>query len=597
MSDKTPLTAAARRNLVEARKRASLGWRIIHWLGSLQLALILLATIAIACAAATVAESEFSTKIAQVYIYKAPWFLVWLGVLCVNLFAVTLTRWPWEKKHTGFIITHYGIIILLVGAMIGLHTGFEGNVTLHKDKPPVKKITINRSIIQVESPNDTALYVMPFDASASRPTTKRPRKFEVPATDLLIVADGFSDNLLKEETLVPSTKGGPGVFLRMTSPRMGQTVDMPLVLDGDMPAEKDFFGLATIVFQAQPPQAPITRASETQMVFAKFAPVLDRENGPPSVLVTLSEDGRKVTISSADNTSVTYLRADIMKKPIAAGGALVTVEEYWPDFEMREGCPATRSENPVNPAALVRVQSASGDGRPSLVLAPKEDSITYQLVRDGQAYSQGKATKGDSFALGWADWQAQIVDTMPSAEVSTVVTPGPELPDGEVGIPGFRARLVSPAIPNAPTRWVPSGEITSLTDGKNVVRIGYGLELKPVPFSIRLVDFNVPRYEGTETPSNFIASVEFKDSATGAVKSGVARMNHPASFPGTLWANISGINYKFSQAEWNPQDLGETTLQVLYDPGWLFKWLGSLLICVGIAIMFYFKPKSTPRPS
>ena len=28
--DKAPLTAAARRNLVEARKRASLGWRIIH---------------------------------------------------------------------------------------------------------------------------------------------------------------------------------------------------------------------------------------------------------------------------------------------------------------------------------------------------------------------------------------------------------------------------------------------------------------------------------------------------------------------------------------------------------------------------------------
>jgi hypothetical protein len=38
---------------------------------------------------------------------------------------------------------------LLVGAMIGLHTGFEGNVTLHKDKPPVRKITVNRSIIQV----------------------------------------------------------------------------------------------------------------------------------------------------------------------------------------------------------------------------------------------------------------------------------------------------------------------------------------------------------------------------------------------------------------------------------------------------------------
>ncbi|MFM8716588.1 MAG: hypothetical protein ACKOF3_07380, partial [Spartobacteria bacterium] len=92
------MTALERKRLVEARKKNSTAWRVIHWLGSLQLALILLATIAIACAAATIAESEFSTKIAQVYIYKAPWFIVWLAVLCINLFAVTLTRWPWEKS-------------------------------------------------------------------------------------------------------------------------------------------------------------------------------------------------------------------------------------------------------------------------------------------------------------------------------------------------------------------------------------------------------------------------------------------------------------------------------------------------------------------
>ena len=137
------LTPAQRRQLIAERQKNSSLWRVIHWLGSLQLALILLATIAIACAAATIAESEFSTKVAQVYIYKAPWFLVWLGVLCINLFAVTLTRWPWEKKHAGFIITHYGIILLLFGAIVGLQTGFEGNVTLHTDKPPIRKLTFS----------------------------------------------------------------------------------------------------------------------------------------------------------------------------------------------------------------------------------------------------------------------------------------------------------------------------------------------------------------------------------------------------------------------------------------------------------------------
>ena len=65
----------------------------------------------------------------------------------------------------------------------------------------------------------------------------------------------------------------------------------------------------------------------------------------------------------------------------------------------------------------------------------------------------------------------------------------------------------------------------------------------------------------------------------------------PASWPGTAFAVTTGLNYKFSQAAWEPSDLGQTTLQVLYDPGWMLKWIGSLAICVGIFIMFYLRPK------
>ena len=592
MSSPKTLTPAERRKLVAERQKNSPTWRIIHWLGSLQLALILLATIAIACALATITESEFSTKIAQVYIYKAPWFLVWLGVLCINLFAVTLTRWPWERKHAGFIITHYGIILLLCGAIVGLQTGFEGNITLNTKNPPVNKLTINRSIIQVESPNDSALYIMPFDALAARPSEKRPRVFEVPKSNLQIVADGISENLIKEEKLVPSESGSPGVMLRMTSSRMGQSLDIPLLLEASTMAEKDFFGLAKILFQSELPKPLPEAVPETQMVFGRFAPVIEDDGKPSGVKVQLSPDGRKVTITSSDGTSATYLRADLMKETLTLGTSIIHVEEYWPDFEMRDGRPASKSDLPNNPAMLVRIKTAGAPGQPALVMAPGDDGIAYQLQRAGATYASGVAKKNDAFALGWADWQAQVVDFYPKAALVTEVKPGPALPKGENGLPGFRARLVGPDKKDAPPKWVPSGDITALTDGRDVVRIGYGLELRPVPFSLKLLDFQVPRYEGTETPSNFIATIEFKDNATGESKTGIARMNHPASFPGTPFAILTGINYKFSQAEWNPRDLGETTLQVLYDPGWILKWTGSLAICVGIFTMFYIKPKS-----
>lgn len=590
------MTAAERKRLVEERKRNSPLWRVVHWLGSLQLALVLLATIAVACAIATVAESEFNSKIAQAYIYKAPWFIVWLAVLCINLFAVTLTRWPWEKKHTGFIITHYGIITLLIGAMVGLHTGFEGNVTLHKDKPPVRKITVNRSIIQVESPNDSALYVMPFDASTALPSEKRPRTFAVPHTDLEIIADGFSDNLVKEERLVPAEPGFPGAMLRFNSARMGQESKIPLLLENGTAQERDFFGLATVSIEPSLPESAEAGKTETQMVFGRFAPVTHADGGASGVTVALSPDGERFTVTAAEGTSATYSRKEVLGKPIPVPGAMVTIEDYWPDFEMAEGKPISKSGQPNNPAALVRIQPLGGepsDNKPNLVIAPAPEGLRYQLRRGKTAYASGEAKPGDSFSTGWADWTVQVESFFPKASIATTMKPGPPLPKGEQGIQGFRARLSSPERPDAEKRWVASGDITTLTDGLNVVRIGYGLELRPVPFTIRLVDFEVPRYEGTETPSNYIATVEFRDPATGETKTGTAKMNHPASFPGTLLSNFTGINYKFSQAEWNPRDLGETTLQVLYDPGWLLKWVGSLAICVGIATMFYIKPRSS----
>ncbi len=159
----------------------------------------------------------------------------------------------------------------------------------------------------------------------------------------------------------------------------------------------------------------------------------------------------------------------------------------------------------------------------------------------------------------------------------------------EQALPGFHAFLKNKAGEIGVPCWVESGEITSLTLDDEAVRVAYGLELKPIPFSIELVDFQVPRDEGTETPSDFKATVRFHDLKKNVTRDGLIRMNHPASFPGGFFPTISGINYKFSQAEWNPRDLGETTLQVLYDPGWLLKWIGSLAICAGIAMMFYWK--------
>lgn len=595
------LSAAARRRLVAERCRRSAAWRLIHALGSLQLALVLLATIALACAVATFAESGFNAKIAQAYIYKAPWFLLWLGVLCVNLFAATLTRWPWERRHAGFIVTHYGIIVLLVGAMVGLKTGFEGNVTLRKDAPPVTRVVTNRSVIQVEAPGESALYVMPFDAELARPRPQRPRVFPVPGTPLKIVATDYAPSLVRRPQLVRSERGVPGVLLELEGSMAPQPLRFALSLASRADAERDFFGLATLRLAEEiaPPAAPV----ETRMVFAHYQPVSDPGGPRVPLEVRLSADGTRIGFYREDGSGAIYRLEDVLGLALEEGGVAAVVESYWPDFVMREGRPTSASSEPRNPAALVRLSStpAASSSRPELDLrVTEEGSVEYALRRGALITARGRARPGDSFATGWADWSVRIVAAETQAEMIEEVLPGPPADPRTHPVPGFLAQLENSDRTRGPARWIESGRVVSLTDGRHVVRIGYGLETRPLPFSLRLVHFEVPRDEGTDAPADFRATVEFRDLRTGETKAGLARMNQPASFPGTFWAKVTGLNYKFSQAEWNPRDLNETTLQVLYDPGWLLKWLGSLGICAGIALQFYWRPRpsaSTAPPT
>ena len=491
-SPKRPLSRVA---MIAERQRRSLIWRVIHLLGSLKLALVLLATIAIAIATATFTEAHFDAAVARAWIYKAPWFIAWLGVLCINLFSVTLTRWPWQKKHTGFIITHYGIIILLIGAVIGSKLGFEGNITLRTDGQGQRKIVTDRSCIQIESPADSYLYLMPLDTRFMHPSVASPTYLPVPGTSLRIGIVAVSEHLISRPHLAKATEKGAGtaVLLDFSSGMMKQTLHVGLGTGEGSPGTHDFFGRASIAMASDP----------------QVLPPHDPSN----------------------------------KKP-------------WLD---------------LNPGT---------DGT----------SLKYKIGRGTSVTSSGTLREGDLLPLGWADWRLHVGQIMTHASV--VSSPEPSDGEGE-GVPGFQAFLTNPDGEKSTPLWVASGDVVPLVLNKEMVRIGYGLELRPIPFSISLVDFQVPRDEGTESPSDFRASVRFKNNKTGKEKEGVIRMNHPASYPGGFLANMTGFNYKFSQAEWNPRDLKETTLQVLYDPGWLLKWTGSLAICLGIATMFYIRPRES----
>lgn len=607
------------RDHIENRRRNSAGWQLVHILGSLRLAMLLLFSILIACAIATFAESKFTAQVAQIYIYKAPWFIVWLGVLCINLFCVTLTRWPWRRKHFGFVITHYGIIILLIGAAWGQKGGFEANVTLREGEGQTRDLVLNRTVLQIQGGRDMGAYKVPLEVAVRPPTPERPKSIRLLDSPLRLRVEAYSSLEERPEVVAsPLMKQGSGVALEFRSAMMTQSLPVRLVQNPGEMSRSDFFGRAQIELLdalpdrtgAKPPEKVLR---ETQVVFAKgsesiITPLRGGEatgyrfglqipaDGEPQVVIELAG---LPTPGGRQTRRETFPLSAVLGKSVTLSGETteLLVRDYWPDMEMREGRPVTKSQEPNNPAILVLLSGEVGESKPLLELAVSQEDgqnvLRYQMSRSGVITASGQAVMGESFQLGWADWKATVQAAFPSATLTQNLTPIPGDPaKNEEAVPGVLARLVSPSGEAGEAQWIPSGRGMTLRLGQETAFVGFGLEVYKLPFTLELLKFEVPRYRGSTKPSDFRSTVRFLDDRTQESAEALIRMNHPAGFPQGFWLTALGKNYKFSQAKWNSQDLKETTLQVLHDPGWPLKWIGSLLICIGIGIMFY-----APKPS
>jgi hypothetical protein len=642
-----PITEAQRRAAIKLRRQTSTFWMAIHLLGSLNVAVILLATIAAMIAFATIMESRFDTAVARYYIYDNPLFMLWLAVLALNLFCAAFTRWPWQRKHLGFVVTHAGIIMMLAGSVIGKTMGFEAFVTLDKTKPPEHQLTMKDNILMIDTSGGER-GEMPFDTEMRPPTEKRPFQLRLEHSPLTLVIDRVTENLVPDDTLASTTDttAPAGVALHFVNAGMGQDVAANLML-GEGIDTFDFFGMAKIQLVdsldeahpiALPPSMePAANAAasaprdetpfhETHLAFANNPqmPIIDTDADAKSgyeVLLTAvsgKPDDFEVTVSVGSGTSKTLSVKDVGGKwsNLFGDGDPISfrIAKYWPDFVMKDGVPTSASDKPNNPAVVVQItgptkllpaatpKPAAPQAAPLMpkglvmrvALAKEPGKIVYELEREGKIEARATTSQGDSIHLGWSKWEAKVNTVLPHAEMHREMKEftGNITPMMASSLrPGLRAHLVAPDGSSGPTEWIPSGTSRELFNGNDYAWIGFGQKVIPLTFNITLEDFQVPRDEGTDTPSNYISTLRFDEPTTGRVVHDKAYMNSPAMFPGDFWRSLLGWNYKFSQANWNPQNLNETTLQVLYDPGWPLKWVGSLGICCGIALMFYFMPK------
>jgi len=624
---------------------------IFEFLASLKLAVVLLAVIIVAAIAGTVYESSFDAKIARAYVYGAPWFNLWLVLLGANLACSALSRWPWRKHHVAFLITHLGIITLLIGSLIGRIWGIEGTITLFKGEPPTNRLLVDERQLRV---HDVDGFVKGYPAEFLHhpPTPRHPRDLGPLASGARLSIVDYAPVIEGKLNPKPLSDGGaPALHFAVATAMMNQRLDGWLLADD--PQNGTFsMGLANIELKrgnapaptssngrAGSPGRPPSESEATpkdeeadleESIFAfSKAPEEQighvRTGGSTGAKVRLEQpqNGNKgrVLISLGDKEA-SFDVAENFGHDVAIAGTPFTlkINDYWPDFRIENGKPSSLSEQPNNPAVLVTIRGkgvpasaaatnphggakdltttggppampATGEGTSNhLTLFIADDgSVSYELASRKNGKSSGKLEINKPLPTGWADWQLTIDKTMPHAESSMEFNPiSSETASRTADSPdGVRVRIQQ----NGETieRWAPAGWQISIPTSPSPTMVAYGWRTVSLPIGLELLDFEVKRNEGSDSPAGFKSTVRII-TADGETASGSCWMNHPFSYPGNWWHTWTGLTYKISQASWNPENLGQSTVQILRDPGWLLKWIGSLLVVIGVFMMFYLQP-------
>jgi hypothetical protein len=616
---------------------------IAQFFASLKLAVVLLAVLIVAAIAGTIYESSFDAKIARAYIYGAPWFNIWLTLLAANLAVSALSRWPWRKHHVAFLVTHLGIITLLAGSLIGRIFGTEGSITLFKGDPPTNRLLVDERQLRVHD-TDGIIKGYPAEFLHHPPSPDRPRRLGGLANGAKLSIIDYAPAVDARLHPRPVASGGaPAVHFNIATAMMNQHLDSWLLAE---PPEHSTFsmGLANIQLKrgtanasatpaASPASSDKPAATDLEESIFSFSKAPDEQigrvtkGGSTGAKIRFEQPagGNKgrVVISLGKGEAAFDVGQNLGREnPIGQSGFSLRIDDYWPDFRIQDGKPGSLSDQPNNPAVLVTIRGKgvpavaeaaapnphtggkdlnTNGGPPAMPAAGEEspnhltlfiaddNAISYELVSRKNGTSTGKLELNKPISTGWADWQLTVDQIVPHAEhwmdfnpaKTDSSAPMKDMPDG------VRVRLEQ----NGETveQWVPAGWQVSAPVKPNGIMIAYGFRQVPLPIGLELLDFEVKRNEGIDSPAGFKSTLRVStpegDNAVGS-----CWMNNPFSFPSDWWRPFTGLTYKVSQASWNPENLNQSTVQILRDPGWSLKWIGSLLVVAGVFMMFYLRP-------
>lgn len=289
----------------------------------------------------------------------------------------------------------------------------------------------------------------------------------------------------------------------------------------------------------------------------------------------------RLKVENSDIEIVDYKRYVLPRKQVlpaegASGGPGVRIQVQNAAVNVIEWLVQRRPDRPAvhdfGPAKIhLGPTPPHGSGANEIYLTPEKTKLRWTLFRKDsmKAAASGLVEEGGVVRTGWMGLDLRILRFLPHARESW------DFEERKTPTP-----LTTPAVKvryQGSENWILMDDTLRLFTDSTAYLVSYIRRRIDLGFPLKLLNFEVIPYQGTDRAMEYKSRVILPNGLETDVS-----MNEPAEFAGLT----------FYQASFQKDEMGRPVASVFSinrDPGRWFKYLGSLILSIGVVWLFWSK--------
>jgi hypothetical protein len=526
-------------------------------------------------------------------IFHSLWFGGLLVLLSISLVLAVIKRKMWKLPKWGYLLSHLGVVLILIGGFVGSLFGFKGFMDLHEGRAAKGAVKTEGGVrTDYVHPLGFSMQLLDFEIEMYEPEY-RLYEYERAGESYRAVKSYGLDECGDWVSLT----GDFDFRVKEAYPDFRMRSELrEAVADEGIPAlqiDLQGMGIKDAVLFSRGLDLEATRLSPdgVPVRFLWESPDQEsleryRESRPEVHTVIFEKHGCCPREELAVEPGGKYL--------LASGKYSLRVLDYQPDFiyDTKARKPSTRSERPNNPALLVAVGSTNPGHEEERWLFAKMPEFGRQHGRQED----------------WVDLEYRYAPArVPAAEELIIVGKTSELwklghgeienraslPPESEGIPelsaaGFKIYESAREVQVHGTRskeWKnPVVEIELRHNGsvQSILLPAAHSEPLRLPDGRTVVAFE----QKPDEVKAYRSRLSVLEDGDKVLEKTIA-VNDPLSYKG----------YKFYQSNYRKEDPTYSGVLVVRDPGLILVWTGFVMICAGVIFAFYARPRILERRS